>query len=332
MQQERFTVSYSNRKKKVSILPDVSFFGINDLIFDSLSERTLNDQMPRLKTITIFLASSAELKDERDAFRLFIASLNDKFIDRNIYLKIIQWEKFLDTISNTRLQDEYNTALKGADLALCLFFTKVGKYTEEEFDTAYKTFKASGKPRIWTYFKNAPVIIGNMSETDMNSLFQFKKKLSSYGHFYSTYDSTADLHNKFRDQLDHILPELILPASRKHKTGDPGNENIPPNPQAAKSGQDAITIPSPPASQNTGKVNEIETMLDEPTEENIRTVLDSLTAITKNTNFAGFVRSIKADWIQYKQDKLSGINMNGRLNFILKRIFDVINEYKKTNG
>ncbi len=63
--------------------------------------------MPDLKTITIFIASSAELKDERDAFRLFIANLNDKFVDKHVYLKIIQWEKFLDAISDTRLQDEY---------------------------------------------------------------------------------------------------------------------------------------------------------------------------------------------------------------------------------
>jgi hypothetical protein len=38
-----------------------------------------------------------------------------------------------------------------------LFATKVGKYTAEEFKTAFGSFKKNHKPLIFTYFKIAQV-------------------------------------------------------------------------------------------------------------------------------------------------------------------------------
>ena len=52
-------------------------------------------------------------------------------------------------MSETRLQDEYNKAICACDIFVCLFFTKTGKFTEEEFDIAHRQFKDSGKPRIY---------------------------------------------------------------------------------------------------------------------------------------------------------------------------------------
>jgi hypothetical protein len=105
----------------------------------------------------------------------------------------------LDAISNTRLQDEYNESLHDCDIALCLFFTKVGKYTAEEFDTAYQVFKDTGKPKIWTYFKNAPVDAGSITD-EINTLISFKKKIKDLGHFHSTYTNIDNLINQFRDK------------------------------------------------------------------------------------------------------------------------------------
>src|SRR5205809_3075451 len=141
------------------------------------------------QSIKIFLASSAELKADRDAFRNFIGGQNDRLHKQGIYLEIVQWENFLDAISNTRLQNEYNKALSNCNIALCLFFTKVRKYTAEEFDTAYQVFKDTGKPKIWTYFKDAPLNTGSITE-EINTLISFKKKINDLGHFYSVYTNT----------------------------------------------------------------------------------------------------------------------------------------------
>ncbi|MEO6230888.1 MAG: hypothetical protein ABJB11_24630 [Ferruginibacter sp.] len=157
--------------------------------------------------IKIFLASSAELKADRDGFRNFIAGQNDRLHTQGIYLEIIQWENFLDAISDTRLQNEYNKSLRECDIALCLLFTKVGKYTAEEFDTAYQVFKDTGRPKIWTYFKDAPVNTGSITD-EINTLITFKKKIGDLGHFHSVYTNIDNLINQFRNQLDKVLPQL----------------------------------------------------------------------------------------------------------------------------
>lgn len=182
-----------------------------------------------LKTIKLFLASSQELKDDREAFRNFIGVENDRLHKQGIYVELLQWENFLDAVSDTRLQNEYNKALRGCDLALCLFFTKVGKYTAEEFDTAYQVFKNTGRPLIWTYFKDAPVNAGSIDETIL-TLLAFKKKLDGLGHFHTVYGNMDNLKYQFRNQLDKVLPQLIgsgapqpetLPDAHTESSGQP---------------------------------------------------------------------------------------------------------------
>ena len=157
-----------------------------------------------LRTLRIFLASSAELREDRDAFDLHFRQQNDQFRKEGLYLEIVRWENFLDAMSETRLQDEYNKELRSCDIFVSLFFTKTGKFTEEEFDTAHQQFKAAGRPRIYTFFKNAPVAMGSLGD-EVLSLLQFKTKLKNLGHFHTNYDNIEHLKCQFRDQLDKLL-------------------------------------------------------------------------------------------------------------------------------
>ncbi|MCW5981554.1 MAG: hypothetical protein KIT09_25945 [Bryobacteraceae bacterium] len=159
----------------------------------------------RERTIRIFLASSAELREDRDAFDLYFRQQNDGFRKRGFYLEIIRWENFLDAMSATRLQNEYNKEVRNCDIFVSLFFTKTGKFTEEEFDVAYGQFLSAGKPRIYTFFKNAEIKTGSAREADLNSLWAFQKKLDRLGHFWTRYDSVEDLKLQFRDQLEKLL-------------------------------------------------------------------------------------------------------------------------------
>lgn len=151
----------------------------------------------------IFLASSSELVDDRRQFEIFINRKNKAWVDKGMFLELVIWEDFLDAVSQTRLQDEYNRAIRDCDLFVMLFFTKVGKYTEEEFETAFGQFKATNRPFIFTYFKDAPISTGALDESVL-SLLQFKKKLSELGHFYTVYKNIEDLQLKFGQQLDKL--------------------------------------------------------------------------------------------------------------------------------
>lgn len=111
-------------------------------------------------------------------------------------------------MSETRLQNEYHDAIRHCDVFVSLFFTKTGKFTEEEFEVAHKHFKEATRPLIYTYFKNADIKTGNARKDDLNSLWAFQEKLDKLGHFYARYDNIEDLKLQFRGQIDKILERL----------------------------------------------------------------------------------------------------------------------------
>jgi hypothetical protein len=61
--------------------------------------------------IKLFLASSSALQDDRKEFEIFVYRQNKAWVDRGVFLELVLWEDFLDAMSMTRLQDEYNRAI-----------------------------------------------------------------------------------------------------------------------------------------------------------------------------------------------------------------------------
>ena len=159
--------------------------------------------------IKLFLASSAELEADRRQFEIFLNRKNREWVEKGAFLDLVIWEDFLDAVSQTRLQDEYNKAIRGCDIFVMLFFTKVGKYTEEEFETAFGHFKATSKPLIFTYFKDAPISTGALND-EVLSLLQFKKKLGALGHFSTVYKNIEDLQLQFGRQLDKLTTAGLI--------------------------------------------------------------------------------------------------------------------------
>ncbi len=176
--------------------------------FDKDGNKKPVESKQELKTLKIFLASSSELEEDRKEFEIFINRENKKYTEKGIFLKLELWEDSIDAISQTRLQDEYNKTVKECDIFVMLFFTKVGKYTKEEFTTAFGQFKETNKPRIYTYFKNAEIKTGDINEQDVKSVKAFQRKLKKLGHFQSEYKNIEDLKYKFSEQLIKIIPQL----------------------------------------------------------------------------------------------------------------------------
>jgi len=169
-----------------------------------------------METIRIFLASSSELLSDRKEFREFLGIENDSLHKKGVYLELIQWENFIDAVSQTSLQDEYNKELKKAQIVICLFFTKAGKYTQEEFNTALTHFNETGSPLIFTYFKSgAPE--PDPSDQLALDLATFKKRLTDIGHFYTVYNNIDDLKYQFRKQLDRLEDKGFISLQQEVK-------------------------------------------------------------------------------------------------------------------
>ena len=130
---------------------------------EPLQINTSSKSQPAMQTIKIFLASSSELKSDREQFEIFISRQNDYYFDKGIRLKLVIWENFLNAMSKTRSQDEYNKAISECDVFVLLAYTKVGEYTDEEFLVALETFKDIDRPLIFTFFKNAAINTGDIT-------------------------------------------------------------------------------------------------------------------------------------------------------------------------
>lgn len=162
-----------------------------------------------MKKIKLFLASSEELKTDREQVEIFINRKNKDWVDKGFFLELVIWEDFLDAMSQTGLQEEYNKAVRTSDIFLLLFFRKVGKYTEEEFDAAVKQFKATNKPIIFTYFKVASMLSNEIND-DVVSLINFKNKLKELKHYYTEYNTIEGLKHEIDKQLNKLEKDGIF--------------------------------------------------------------------------------------------------------------------------
>lgn len=170
--------------------------------YSSLTERQGN-----LRIIRVFLASSNELQADREQFEIFINRENNILIEKGVFLKLEIWEDFINAMSRTRLQNEYNNAVQNCDIFVSLFFTKVGKYTLEEFETAFGQFQETGRPLVYTYFKNASINMEEITD-EIQTLLDFRKRLDELGHFRTIYKNIQDLQLQFKKQLEKVLSKL----------------------------------------------------------------------------------------------------------------------------
>jgi|GEM_PF-1483148 len=215
-----------------------------------------------MQTKKIFLASSSELKEDRTEFEIFIYRKNKDWVAQGVFIDLVVWEDFLDAVAKNRLQDEYNQAIRDCDIFVMLFFTKVGQYTEEEFETAFGQFKATNKPFIFTYFKDAKISTGSANKKDLKSLWAFQEKLDALGHFYTVYKNIDGLKFHFNQQLDKLAKngfielksdkgEVAAPHGNTYQVTLTGNGAIAQGPGATAVGAGGVHI----GGKNTGNIN-----------------------------------------------------------------------------
>jgi hypothetical protein len=193
----------------------------------------------------IFLASSEELRLDREAFERMLGRLNPQWRARDITFELVVWENFIDAMSKEGLQKEYNKAVQDCDVFVMLFFTKVGKYTLEEFETAFADLATSAGPKIYTYFKNDSILTGDLNE-GVKSLLDFKARLQELKHYPTYYRNTEDLLWQFSRQLELLyggdaasseisdatpqskIGEMALVLSYRQMFGESGGEPMDP--------------------------------------------------------------------------------------------------------
>lgn len=150
-----------------------------------------------MKKIKIFLASSNELKAEREQFEIEINRKNKVWHEKDVFLHLDIWEDLTARMSAGGSQSDYNKYVQAADLFVLLAHTKVGMYTAEEFEKAFGQFSSTQKPFIFTYFKTTAGVVDD-------SLTEFKQRLHDLKHFCSPFADSNDLWNQFNKELERL--------------------------------------------------------------------------------------------------------------------------------
>lgn len=150
-----------------------------------------------MKTITIFLASSEELVDERIKFGDFIRQLDDTYEIRGYRIKLIKWEDLPSGDDGRPKQEEYNEKVRESDMFVGLFHTKAGQFTLEEYETAKKAQQENGSPTLYVFCREL-----TEGEQEEASLTEFKKKLLvDIRHYWNKYNNSDSLQLQFVMQL-----------------------------------------------------------------------------------------------------------------------------------
>ncbi len=163
-----------------------------------------------MKIYKIFIASSVELKAERELLERLIGKKNKELLKKKVQLVCDIWEDMDDSASPTRKQDDYNESLKEASVVMVLFWTKMGKFTDEEFNTAYELSKNNKRvPRVYLYKKTARAP-SNVSSEDQRSLEKFEKKLNDLVQFPTLFENPDALENAFNKSIENLFNEGYL--------------------------------------------------------------------------------------------------------------------------
>ena len=93
-----------------------------------------------MKKIKIFIASSAELNEDKQMFDLYFSDKNKLYRDRNIDFDQRTWMDFSSSLNEGRLQDRYNDYIRECDIVIFLFHTRMGRYTKEELEVAHEIY------------------------------------------------------------------------------------------------------------------------------------------------------------------------------------------------
>ena len=125
-----------------------------------------------MKYKRVFIASSAEMKQERMELVDLLHDLNDEVDNQGLKFKPVLWEYLDSSMGINRKEDEYLEKLRECKICLVLFWRTLGEYTVEELDVAMAEMQAGRLPKqIYVLYKEP-------CDGISNELMEFKKSFS----------------------------------------------------------------------------------------------------------------------------------------------------------
>lgn len=169
-----------------------------------LKENVVRKSGTEIRTLKLFLASSNELINEREKIEQALGRKNKLLKKQGFLIELLIWEDGKHICNSLRSQDNYNLAIEQCDFFAMLFYSKVGKYSLEEFKLAKSLFQKKEKPRISVFQKNID-LPKNQNKADSDSRFEFLERLKKLEHFPIQFENTDKLIHVLEDTIDKLL-------------------------------------------------------------------------------------------------------------------------------
>jgi internalin A len=171
-----------------------------------LKENLKNDRYHQIRKFTIFLASSKELSEEREKIEQALGRKKESFRKLGFSVELLIWEDGKHIGKSLRSQDNYNLEIEQCNLFAMIFYSKVGKYSLEEFNLANTLFSSNKKPRILVFQKNLD-LPKNLEKADANSRYDFLEHLNKIEHFPTLFENSDKLTNELEVAINKLLDD-----------------------------------------------------------------------------------------------------------------------------
>ena len=94
-----------------------------------------------MKNVKVFIASSAELDEDKLQMDLYFSQKNKGYRKRAICFEQRTWRDFPSYLSEEHLQNRYDDYIRQCDIVIFLFHTRLGQYTLRELQVAFEQVK-----------------------------------------------------------------------------------------------------------------------------------------------------------------------------------------------
>jgi hypothetical protein len=172
----------------------------------------------------VFIASPGEVAEEREAVSVVVDELRRIIGEiRSVELEAVRWETHAWPDVGEDAQDVINREIGQFDIFVGVMWRRFGTPTKredsgtsEEFERAYRYFKAYGRPRIMFYFRRAAFYPGSDADLlQFRKVLKFRKKLEKAGVLFWEYEVPLGFERNVREHLMRQILELTNTRKRE---------------------------------------------------------------------------------------------------------------------
>lgn len=163
------------------------------LKYSVLDPYGINEQYYSHRTISVFIAGSKALRNQRHVVRSALMGISNRSRQGYIF-NALTFEDFSTSFINNGQQSLYNKYIRNhADYVIFILDGKIGGISLQEFNIALDSFKLNGKPKIFVYNKHYNNDIGSIESSVSSDIENIISVVKEYRQYYISFENEREL-------------------------------------------------------------------------------------------------------------------------------------------